>query len=256
MVGIALSGGAARCIAQIGVLEVFRSEGIRIGALSGTSGGALVGALFAFQQISTEEMIQRALSARWRQFARPAWSRQGFLSGEPIAELVRGWLGPVTFADLPLPFAAVASNLLTGERVVIRQGDLATAIQASCSLAVVFEPTLREGRLLVDGGYTSQIPVLAAREALGAKFVLAVDVNYRASEGIGVPKTMLASAIHLAALWCRKNADAELAFADGYIGVDARGIGLTDLKQGKALLERGRRAAWDFLRREGSRLPN
>lgn len=236
------------------MLEVLAQEGVPIAAIAGTSGGALVGALYA-GGIEPAELVRRAATLRWRSFAQPAFSAQGLVSSRPIADTLRRWLGPVTFKDLRLPFAAVASDMMTGERVVLTEGDVATAVQASCSLAVVFTPTTINGRLLIDGGYSSQIPVRAARAPLGAEYVIAVDVNVNAIADVAPPRHMVGIAVHMAALWCRKNATEELQSADGVIGVDARGIGLTDLRRARDLLERGRDAARTFLRNHGAALP-
>jgi NTE family protein len=214
----------------------------------------VVGALYA-AGIEPDELARRAIALRWRSFAQPAFSAQGLVSSRPIADTLRRWIGPVAFKDLRLPFAAVASDMMTGERVVLADGDLAAAVQASCSLAVVFTPTPINGRLLIDGGYSSQIPVQAARAPLGAEYVIAVDVNLNAIADLGPPRHMIGIAVHMAALWCRKNAAEELKLADGVISVDARGIGLTDLRRARDLLERGRQAARAFLDSHGAQLP-
>lgn len=95
----------------------------------------------------------------------------------------------------------------------------------------------------MDGGYVSQIPIRVAREVLKADYVIGVDVNYRAAESTRLPTNLILIAVHLAAMWARKNADLEAPFADAMIQVDVRGIGLTDLHRATDLLERGKKAA-------------
>ena len=246
-VGIALSGGAARCIAHLGVLEVFKKAGIPIHVLSGTSGGGLVGALYSSGTYSLDELIDRVSALNWWQVTRPVISRQGLLSSDRIRRFVHQWIGEMTFDQTAIPLALVATDLRTGEKVVLKEGPIATAVQASCSLPVVFKPTLYGGRPLIDGGYVSQIPVLAAREDLSADFVIAVDVNYGGMEGAGAPRNMIQIAIHLASLWARKNAGEEGRLADCLVRVNVSGIGLTDLRQGRKLLDRGRLAAQSSL---------
>ncbi|MBI3995120.1 MAG: patatin-like phospholipase family protein [Nitrospirae bacterium] len=242
-VGVALSGGAARCVAHLGVLDVFNKAGVPIHLLSGTSGGGLVGALYASGRYSIDELIRRVSELKWRQVTRPVVSRCGLLSSDRIGGFVRQFIGNATFDQMAIPLAVVATDMLSGKKAVLQEGEVSTAVQASCSLPIVFKPTMHGGRLLIDGGYVSQIPVLAAKEALGADFVIAVDVNYGGMDGAGTPQNMIQIAIHLASLWARKNAEEEERYADGLVRVNVSGIGLTDLHQGPELLKRGRLAA-------------
>jgi NTE family protein len=153
----------------------------------------------------------------------------------------------MSFDQTAIPLALVATDMRTGKKVVLKEGPVAPAVQASCSLPVVFKPTPYGDRLLIDGGYVSQIPVLAAKEDLGADFVIAVDVNYGGMEGVGMPRNMIQIAIHLASLWARKNAEEEGRLADCLVRVNVSGIGLTDLRQRRELLKRGRNAAQSSL---------
>jgi NTE family protein len=246
-IGIALSGGAARCIAHLGVLEVFKKAGIPFHVLSGTSGGGLVGALYASGRYSLDELIHRVSELNWWSVTRPVISRQGLLSSDRIRQFVHQWIGEMSFDQTAIPLALVATDMRTGKKVVLKEGPVATAVQASCSLPVVFKPTPYGDRLLIDGGYVSQIPVLAAKEDLDADFVIAVDVNYGGMEGVGMPRNMIQIAIHLASLWARKNAEEEGRLADCLVRVNVSGIGLTDLRQGRELLKRGRNAAQSSL---------
>jgi predicted acylesterase/phospholipase RssA len=99
----------------------------------------------------------------------------------------------------------------------------------------------------VDGGYVSQIPVLAAKQDLRADRVVGVDVNFRASETAKPPKNLVGIAIHMAALWARKNAEEEIRHADAIVRVDARGIGLTDFSKVPEMINRGRAAGEEVL---------
>jgi NTE family protein len=150
------------------------------------------------------------------------------------------------FSSLLFPFAAVATDLHTGEKITITTGSVARAVQASCSLPIVFTPTIINKKLLVDGGVASQIPVRAVREELGAKKVIAVNVNYRALE-MDQFDNMLKIAAHLSALWASRNAREEEKLADVVIQVNARGIPLYDLSKSKELLRRGEKAVIDKL---------
>ena len=244
-VGLALSGGAARGIAHAGVLEVLAEAGIPVRAVAGTSAGAVVGALFA-SGVAPVEIGRLGVETRWSDLFRARLPHAGLVSGEGLEHFLDRVLPARTFAELRLPFAAVATDLETGRRVDIVSGPLARAVRASCSLPVLLEPVSEGGRLLVDGGVSSQVPVRAVRETLGVAPVVAVDVNVG-----GLERPRLESAvdvgIHLAMLWTARTASEELARADAIIGVDARGIALHDLTKGPELLRRGREAALQAL---------
>jgi len=242
-IGIALSGGAARCIAHLGVLDVLDKNNIPVHVVAGTSGGALVAALYASRRFSPEELQRRVSGLSWRQVTRPVLSPQGLFSSARIGRFVHRLIGDTTFEQLSIPLAVVATDLISGKMVVLRHGSVSRAVQASCSLPIIFKPTLHDHRPLIDGGYVSQIPVRAARETLGADFVIAVDANYGGMEGAGIPRNMIQIAVRLASLWARKNAEEEGMQADCLLQVDVNGIGLTDLGQGEELFRRGRLAA-------------
>jgi len=240
-IGLALSGGAARGIAHAGVLEVLVAAGIPVRALAGTSSGAVVGALFA-AGVPPAEIGRLALETRWSDLLRMRLPHAGMVSGEGLEQFFERVIPARTFAELRLPFAAVATDLVTGKRVDLTSGPLARAVVASCSLPVLLEPVADGGRLLVDGGVSSQLPVRAVRETLGVNPVIAVDVNVGGLEDPRL-ESAIDVALHLAMLWCARTAKEEEAEADLVIGVDTRGIALHDLDQGPELLRRGREAA-------------
>ena len=241
--GIALSGGAARCIAHLSVLDVLQKAGIPIRLVSGTSGGSMVGALYASGRYTLEELIHQVSRLNWWQVTQPVMSHQGLFSSDRIGRFLHKFLGDLTFDQLALPLAVVATDMRTGNKIVLQVGSVVKAVQASCSLPVFFKPTAFGGRLLMDGGFVSQIPVLAARQELAADFVIAVDVNYGGMDGKRPPRNMIQIATHMASLWSRKNAEEEGRQADYLLRVNVSGISLTDLRRGRELLQRGRQAA-------------
>jgi NTE family protein len=239
-IALALSGGAARGIAHAGVLEVLAEEGIPVAAIAGTSAGAIVGALYA-AGLEPRAIAELALQTRWRDLFAARVPRAGLFPGEGLERFLERVLPVPTFAGLKIPFVAVATDLETGARVDIAAGALAAAVQASCSLPVVLDPVRSGGRLLIDGGVSSQLPVRAARE-LGVARVVAVDVNVNGLESPRLDSALFV-AVHLAMLWTARVASEEAPLADLLIGVDARGIALHDLTRGEELLRRGRAAA-------------
>ncbi len=244
-IGLALSGGAARGIAHIAVLETLEQEGIPIHAVAGTSAGSVIGALYC-AGMTLSEIKRLLLNAKWKDVLKLTIPRQGLVSSEGIYRFMDEILPVKKFSALPIPFAAVATDLHTGEKVAITAGPIARAVQASCSLPIIFTPTEIDKRVLIDGGVASQIPVRTAREVLKAKKVIAVNVNYRAVE-MDEFDNIVKIAAHLSALWASKNAREEEKLADVVIDVNARGIPLYDLTKSKELLRRGKKATEEKL---------
>jgi NTE family protein len=116
-----------------------------------------------------------ALAANWQAFSRPVWPRRGLVSFDRLEPWMEDQLGVLDIRDLAIPFAPVATDLVSGERVILRRGRLATAVRASCSVPGVVTPVEIEGRMLGDGGISDNLPVDAAR-ALGADYVIGVDL--------------------------------------------------------------------------------
>jgi NTE family protein len=244
-IGLALSGGAARGIAHIAVLEALEMEGIPIHAIAGTSAGSVIGALYA-AGMPLREIRRILLHAKWKDVLKLTIPRRGLISSEGIYRFMEDILPVKKFSSLPLPFAAVATDLKTAEKVVITSGSVARAVQASCSLPIIFTPTEINRKVLVDGGVASQVPVRAAREELGAKFVIAVNVNYKALE-LDEYDNLIRIATHLSVLWATRNAREEEKLADVVIQVNAKGLSLYDLSKSRELLRRGRKATEDKL---------
>jgi NTE family protein len=240
-IGLALSGGAARGIAHIAVLDVLEREGVPIHAIAGTSSGSIIGALYC-AGMPVSQIRRILLNAKWKDIFAFTVPRTGLISSDGIRRFMEEILPIKKFSALPLPFAAVATDLLTGDKVAITTGSIARAVQASCSLPVIFTPTEINKKMLVDGGVSSQIPVRTVREELGIRRVVAVNVNYKALE-LEQFDNIIKIAAHLSALWASRNAREEEKLADIVVQVNARGIPLYDLSKSKELLKRGRQAA-------------
>jgi len=189
--GLALSGGAARGIAHVGVLKVLAERGIRVDYVAGTSAGALVGGALA-SGMSVEEIEEIGRSLRWRSLGRMTISRLGVQSNAPLEEYIRARFPRTRFEELPTPFACVATDLRTGLPVVMRdEGDVAFAVRASCAVPGWYLPvTDAGGRQLVDGGLVANLPVSVVR-SLGAEVVLAVDVNHEGAKFLGPPTSII-----------------------------------------------------------------
>lgn len=181
--GLALGSGSARGLAHIGVLKVLDAAGIPVGAIAGSSIGALIGGAYA-AGVSPLEMEEFALSVDLRRLvsladiARPTTA---LVNGVRVGEFIRNVVDGRTFADLSIPFECVAVDVTDGRAVVLREGDLASAIRASISTPVIFAPVERAGRLLVDGAVLNPVPVDVAWD-MGADTVVAVT-------NLGIPRS-------------------------------------------------------------------
>jgi len=184
-IGLALSGGAARGLAHVGVLKALSEHDIPVDFLAGTSAGALVAGTYASGMSITEiESIARSL--RWRDVGRMTMSRMGVQSNERLEQYLRSRLPVTRFEEFPIPFAAVATDLKSGRGVILQgEGDVPFAIRASCAIPGWYVPVTDEhGRQLVDGGLVANIPSDVAR-SMGADVVIAVDVNAEGATFLG-----------------------------------------------------------------------
>ncbi|MGL4650178.1 MAG: patatin-like phospholipase family protein, partial [Caldilineaceae bacterium] len=271
-IGLALGGGAARGIAHIGVLQVLEENAIFPDYVAGTSIGALIGGLYA-AGISATRMQLLTSSTRWRNLLTlniPSLSLANIsLAGGNIPFLENAtaffdlgrlieWVdnvlgGDVDFTQLNVPFAALATDLVSGETVALNKGPIAPAIRASCSVPGIFTPVRREGRLLVDGGISHNLPVSVVRE-MGADYVISVDllptggatIFSRQLEQAYEPKHIVD--IGMAALYSLiRVTQRDLVPANATITPAIGHISFTDLGQRDQLIARGRAAAEEMM---------
>jgi len=188
-IGIALSGGAARGFAHLGVLKALKENDIPIDFISGTSAGSIAGAAFA-SGLSVEEIAEIGRKMSWFKMTGFSYSAKGLLSNASMGEFFRKEFPVQTFEELKTPFAAVACDLETGEEVVLKADDLIGAIRASCAIPGIFAPVLRDGKILIDGGVIANVPTKAVKK-LGAEIVIAVDVLASGATYWGKPSTLV-----------------------------------------------------------------
>jgi NTE family protein len=208
-IGLVLSGGGARGVAHIGVLKVLEQQHVPIDAIAGTSMGAVVGGLYA-SGLSAREIEAIMTSLNWQEAFRDLPPREdltlrrkqedqnflvkfplgirggkvllpkGLIQGQRLNQILRRLTLPMAritnFDELPTPFRALATDLETGDGVTLDSGDLTSAMRASMSAPGVFAPVERDGRLLVDGGISENLPVDIAR-AMGVDILIVVDVG-------------------------------------------------------------------------------
>ena len=175
-IGLALGAGAARGWCHIGILREFEATGLRPDIIAGTSIGALVGGCFAAGQLDDVERFSRSLSRRRvLSLLDLSFSGGGLFSGSRLREKLDVALAGKTVEGLPIPFAAVATEISTGHEIWLRSGPLARALNASYALPGLLEPVNVDGRWLFDGALVNPIPVSVCR-AMGADIVIAVNV--------------------------------------------------------------------------------
>jgi NTE family protein len=176
-VALALGSGSARGYAHIGVINELRSRGYEIVGISGSSMGALVGGLYAAGKL--DEFAEWACTLTQRAVLRlldPSLSAAGILRAEKILDAVRDILGEATIEELPIPYTAVATDLITGKSVWLQRGRVDAAIRASIAIPGVIAPHVLDGRLLGDGGILDPLP-MAPIAAVNADLTIAVSVS-------------------------------------------------------------------------------
>ncbi len=239
-IGLALGGGAARGIAHIGVLKVLKENDIPVHIIAGTSSGALFGALYA-GGVSIEEMVRESTRTGWSRLVRLILSRRGAVSAEAMEKLVYESLGYREFSRLNIPLYVIATDIKTGEQVILKDGDLALAIHASSAVPGVFAPIEIDGQLLVDGMVVNNVPANLLK-ALGADFVIAVDVIPRCILGKN-PENFVEVAERSIDIGLKIQARLTLRNADVVIEPVTENIGPFELSKSKLLIEMGERAA-------------
>jgi len=176
-IGLALSAGGPRGLAHIGVLKVLEENGISIDCLAGTSIGSLIGSLYA-AGVEIAKLEEIALNVDIKQTAvmlTPTISRSGLVDGKRMKEFIKLFVGDANIEDLKIPFAAVATDIKTGEEIVIDNGSVAEAVRASISIPGIFTPVRFGDRFLVDGGLSNPVPVSEVKQ-MGADVIIAVNV--------------------------------------------------------------------------------
>lgn len=273
-IGLVLSGGSAHGLAHVGVLKVLEELRVPVDVVAGTSMGSIVGGFYA-SGMSPAEMEQLLLTVDWEDLFddRPSRDRlsyrrkqddllnyvdlemgltkkgiafpSGLVAGQKLSFLLKsltlGTVGVESFDDLPIPFRCVATDITTGEKVVLSGGSLAEAIRASMSLPGVFSPVPRGARLLVDGGLVENLPVAEA-EAMGADVVVAVDVS---SDKLDPEKLKSFGGIlsRTISLPIKRNVEASLPRASVAVRPRVGDIPSMDFDRARDLVARGEAAA-------------
>lgn len=181
VIALVLGGGGVKGFAHVGVIKVLESHGIKPGIVVGTSAGSFVGALYA-SGMNAYALQSVALGMQEADIRDLTLSSQGFLIGDKLQQYVNTQVKNKAIHQFPIRFAAVATDLESGEKVAFNYGNAGQAVRASCSIPNVFLPARIGKRQFVDGGLVSPVPVLTARE-MGADVVIAVDISAKPRTG-------------------------------------------------------------------------
>ena len=187
-IGLALGGGGARGIAHIGVLKAFERNHIDISYISGTSIGALVASYYAFGK-SINDIKDIGEDLDLSSVIGFSLDKQGMFSTKSIEKMILRHLGDVNIEDSIIPLAICTTDILSGEQVILQKGNLAKAVCASIAIPGIFIPIEIEGKTLVDGGITENVPI-SLLDKMGAGITIGVNLN--GSQQYQAPKDMIA----------------------------------------------------------------
>jgi NTE family protein len=256
-IGLALGSGAVRGLAHIGVLKVMEKESIPIDIIAGTSAGAAIGAVYA-QGRDASRLTKLTQALNWKRLASIVdltLPKTGFISGKKIEDELKSVIGSnINFNDLAIPFACVATDIGTGEEVVINQGSVLEGVRVSISIPGIFTVVKLGGRYLVDGGLVNPVPVSVLKR-MGADFIIAVNVipdisaadrtHWMGGERLEKPKEPNIISVIMQSIYIGTHslAKASLKDADVVIQPQVAHIGPTDFRRAQDCIEHGESAA-------------
>lgn len=243
--GLALSGGATRGLAHIGVLQALEENGLRPDYLSGTSIGAFAAALYAFG-VPLPEIRRIGQGMTPLRVSKLKLSRFALFSNEELGKLILAAIGKARIEDAPIPLAIMATDISSGEKVVLRQGEVAPAVMASSAMAGIYLPVRVDGRMLMDGGIVEDVPVSPLR-SMGAGVVVAVNLS--AERKYRVPEDIIDVLFNAFDIAIDENTKEQVKDADLVIEPCLSDFRRMDVKQIDELIAEGHRAALEVIPR-------
>ena len=174
-IGLALGGGAAKGVAHIGVLKALEDANIEVDCIAGTSVGAMIAALYAFK-VDVETIGSLARRLTMSKVTSFKLNKTGFFSTESLRELMLEYVGDVAIEDAAIPLSIVATDINSGEEIVLTSGSVVDAVCASAAIPGIYIPVEINGRTLVDGGLVQNVPIEALQTA-GAGVTIASHLN-------------------------------------------------------------------------------
>jgi NTE family protein len=240
VIALVLGGGASRGFAHVGVIKVLEEHGIKPDIIVGTSAGSLVGALYAggYAPAALESIALGMEQSDIRDVTLPD---RGFIKGEVLQDFVNQYLDNRSIENLPIRYAAVATDLHSGAMMVFNRGNTGMAVRASSAIPGIFQPVPIDGKDYVDGSLLSSVPVRVAQR-MQPDFIIAVDVSRTPESQIKIKDTLDVLAQTLSIMG-RAESLAELREADVVIRPDVNEVGVLDFAAKKLAIERGEQAA-------------
>ncbi|MFQ3256319.1 MAG: NTE family protein [Porticoccaceae bacterium] len=174
-IGLALGGGAAKGVAHIGVLKALEDADIEVDYIAGTSVGAMIAALYAFK-VDVETIGSLARRLTMSKVTSFKLNKTGFFSTESLRELMLEYVGDVAIEDAAIPLSIVATDINSGEEIILTSGSVVDAVCASAAIPGIYIPVEINGRTLVDGGLVQNVPIEALQTA-GAGVTIASHLN-------------------------------------------------------------------------------
>ncbi len=234
-IGLALGGGGVLGAAHIGVLKAMEEYDLSIQAITGTSIGAFVAALYAFGS-SWVDIREVARGINWLDASEISLSQYGLLSNKQLGEFIADHIGEVTFDQAAVPSAMTATDITNGEKVILDQGDVARAVMASTCIPGIYEPVEIDRRQLVDGGMVENVP-LSPLIDLGADYLIGVSLTERYLEK--EPENILDVLLRSYYFSIEKTTEIQTEKADLLIKPDLGSFDLIDPGQVEELMETG-----------------
>ena len=275
-IGLVLSGGGAKGLAHIGVLKVIDSLGIKIDYIGGTSMGAIIGGMYAsgytgkqldsvFKTLTIDDLVQDNIPRKSKilfnkrnddiyalvlpfkklKLETPNALSKGLYNFNFLSKISYHVRNIRDFKKLPIPFFCMATDIETGQQVVLDKGVFPQALVASSSIPSIFYPIEIEGRLLIDGGVTNNYPVEKLRE-LGAEFIIGVDVQ----EELKTRKELQGITTifgQISNFNTQGQMESKRKLTDIYIKPDIKGFNVLSFENGKKIIENGENEAKKFL---------
>lgn len=272
-VGLVLSGGGAKGFAHIGVLKVLEEAGVEVSYIGGTSMGAVVGGLYAsgynahqidsiftttdfdellndfvprssknFYEKRNDELYALTLPFHKFKIGIPTSLSKGIYNYNLLTRLTHNVRNVRDFNKLPIPFLCVATDIETGEEVLLNKGFLPQAMLASSAFPTLFSPVEIDGKLLVDGGVTNNYPIDEVRK-LGANFIIGVDVQDDLKDRKGL-KDATRILVQISNLQMNERMLQKISETDIYIKPDIYGFGVISFGEGKEIIKKGEEAAF------------
>ena len=261
MLGLVLGGGAAKGYAHIGVIKVLDEIGLRPDIIVGASMGSLVGGFYAagFTGKRMEEIAVQVDKRKKNWLFPIRLNKRGFIDGRRVIKYLTGYLGATMIEDLPVKYAAMATDIENHKELVINRGNLVFAIRASIAIPVVFTPFEHGGRILIDGGFVNPVPVTVAQD-MGADRIIAVNVMPRfdynrvemtVQKPSGKDYNLRKVFQETMDLITSRLIDRELMFLKNglVINVDTSGVGLSHFEKARLAIDRGCETAKKYTER-------